>query len=187
MKSPALSKERPSERVSETAGPPADHAVLEGFSADALRTVYRSMVLSRRIDDKEIQLKHQSQIFFQISGAGHEAILVAAGCCLRPAYDWFFAYYRDRALCLRLGVTPRDMFLAAVGAADDPTSHGRQMRSHSAHADLNIVSKSSATGTQLVHAVGAAEAGVIYGRVAAIEGREALFHGDEVVYASIGD
>lgn len=159
----------------------------EGLTRDEIVAAYRCMLLSRRIDDKEIQLKHQSQIFFQISGAGHEAVLVAAGLSLRPGYDWFFAYYRDRALCLQLGMTPVDMLLAGVGAQDDPSSHGRQMPSHWGRPDLNIVSKSSATGTQLNQAVGAAEAGVIYGRVHDIADRQSRFHGDEVVYVSLGD
>ena len=152
-----------------------------------LVAAYRCMLLSRKLDDKEIQLKHQSHIFFQISGAGHEAILVAAGLALKPGYDWFYPYYRDRALCLQLGVTPLDMLLAAVGAKDDPSSHGRQMPSHWGHADLNIVSGSSATGTQVVQAVGAAEAGVIYNRVSQIPEREARFKSDEVVFVSLGD
>src|SRR5687768_17706239 len=145
------------------------------------------MLLSRKLDDKEIQLKNQSQAFFQISGAGHEAILVAAGSNLRPSYDWFFPYYRDRALCLAIGVTPLEMLLASVGAKDDPASGGRQMPSHWGHTRLNIPSQSSATGTQCLHAVGAAEAGRIYERITDIPGREERFHGDEVTYVSVGE
>ena len=158
-----------------------------GLSDSQLLAAYRCMLLSRRLDDKEIQLKHQSHIYFQISGAGHEAIQVAAGLALKPGYDWFYPYYRDRALCLQLGVTPLDMLLAGVGAKDDPSSHGRQMPSHWSSPDLHIVSKSSATGTQVLHAVGGAEAGVIYSRVEAIADRQSRFHADEVIFVSLGD
>ena len=160
---------------------------LEGLTRDELLTAYRLMLLSRKVDDKEIQLKNQSQAFFQISGAGHEAVLVAAGTHLRAGYDWFFPYYRDRALCLTLGVTPLEMFLASVGAKDDPASGGRQMPSHWGHRGINIPSQSSATGTQCLHAVGCAEATTLYQRLTDIPDRESRFHEDQVTYVSIGD
>ncbi len=171
----------------ETAAHASNPAEFEGLGRDQLLAVHRCMLLSRKLDDKEIQLKNQSQIFFQISGAGHEAIGVAAGLVLKPAYDWFCPYYRDRALCLQLGMSPLEMLLAAVGAKDDPNSAGRQMPSHWGSTALNIISGSSPTGTQVLHGVGAAEAGVIYSRVADIPDRAAHFHEDEVVYVSLGD
>ena len=159
----------------------------EGLTKDDLLSAYRLMLLSRRVDDKEIQLKNQSKAYFQISGAGHEAILVAAGKQLKAGYDWFFPYYRDRALCLTLGMTPREMFLASVGSSEDPANSGRQMPSHWGHRALNIPSQSSCTGTQCLHAVGSADAHRIYQRVDQIPDRDKQFHADEITYVSIGD
>jgi 2-oxoisovalerate dehydrogenase E1 component len=171
--------------------------VAEGeLTPEKLVEFYRLMYLSRRTDDREIVLKRQQKIFFQISCAGHEALLVAAGMAMRPGYDWFYPYYRDRALCLALGNTVEEQLLQSVGAADDPASGGRQMPSHWSSIKLNIVTSSSSTATQCLHAIGCAEAGRYFSHhpeaAAKHEGdyrefKDVKFHGDEVVYVSIGE
>ncbi|MFZ3216265.1 MAG: dehydrogenase E1 component subunit alpha/beta [Candidatus Acidiferrales bacterium] len=172
-----------------------DAAKYHGLEREALIRVYCTMFQSRRLDDREIQLKRQNRLFFQISGAGHEAVLAAAGLVLKPAYDWFFPHYRDRALMLMLGVTPYDMLLQGVGAKADPASGGRQMPSHWGHRDLNIVTRSSPTGTQFLQAIGASECSAYYEKFPkafdqarkAPMGATVAFHRDEITYVSGGD
>jgi 2-oxoisovalerate dehydrogenase E1 component len=172
-----------------------DSSKYQGLSSDVLVRIYRLMFTARRLDDREIQLKRQNKIFFQVSGAGHEAVQVAAGMVLKPAYDWLFPYYRDRALALTLGVTPYDMLLQAVGSKDDRASGGRQMPSHWGNRLLNIVTSASATGTQWLRAVGAAESSLYYEKFpkALDQARKAPMgdvcqaHRDEIVLASGGE
>jgi 2-oxoisovalerate dehydrogenase E1 component len=172
-----------------------------GLSSEQMIQMYRWMYQSRRVDDREIMLKRQQKIFFQISGAGHEALSAAAGMALRAGYDWFYPYYRDRALCLTLGMTVEQMLLAAVGAEADPGSGGRQMPSHWASQRLHLVTQSSATGSQCLQAVGCAEAGRYFshhpeaakkpqfasGNTDYRAYKNVVFHPDEVVYCSLGD
>ena len=173
--------------ATEIAPPQADQ--YEGLSREDLLRAYRNMVTSRRIDDKEIQLKRQNRIFFQISGAGHEAIQTAIAFQMKKGSDWLFPYYRDRALCLGLGVTPRDMFLQAAGAADDPASAGRQMPSHWGAAALRIFTTSSPTATECLPGVGMAEAGRYLQREEAsrITGAVSRAAADEIVVVTIGE
>ncbi len=146
---------------------------------------FRLAMVSRFLDDREISLQKQSRVFFQISGAGHEALALGLSRYLRPAYDWFFPYYRDRALVLALGVTPFEMLLQAVGSVEDPASGGRQMPCHWGNKALNIVTQSSATASQCLPAVGCAEAGRYIVRNPGLDGCSAK--GDEITYVSLGE
>ena len=158
-----------------------------GLDRQTLLDMYRTIYMSRRVDDKEIQLKRQNKIFFQISGAGHEAVLVAAGQVLKPGYDWFYPHYRDRALCLTLGVSPLDMLLQATGAASDPSSGGRQMPSHWGSKQLNIVSRSSPTGTHFLQAAGSAEAALRAEQIGQPSDLISGYHPDGIVYVGAGE
>src|SRR6202521_1755303 len=190
------------ERKTERANLPvaAMEPAAKDLSREQLIEFYRLMYFSRRTDDREIVLKRQQKIFFQVSCAGHEALLVAAGMAMKPGYDWFLPYYRDRAICLALGNTVEEQVLQAVGAADAIASGGTQMRQHWSSRKLNIVTPSSATATQCLHAVGCAEAGRYFSRHPEAAGKkpeggwgdyrdfkDVAFHGDEVVYVSIGE
>ena len=157
-----------------------------GLDGADLVAAYRNIYLSRKVDDKEIQLKRQNRIYFQINSAGHEAVTTAAAMLLKPSYDWFDCYYRDRAFCLQIGVTAYEMFLQSVGARDDPSSAGRQMPAHWGSRRLNLISKSSCTGTQFLHAVGAAEGGWRLSRIPELASRGG-FEKDEVAYVSSGE
>ena len=147
--------------------------------------LFRVIYAARRIDDREIIGKRQNKVYFQINGAGHEAVQAAAAMVLKPGHDWFFLYYRDRALCYGLGYTAKEMFLGSVGAADDPASGGRQMPSHWGNARLNVYTGSSPTGSQFLHAVGTAEAVLRAERIGLAE--RLGTHPDEVAFVTTGD
>src|SRR5277367_4529632 len=191
----ATSTKTPSKVAVMSKGNLQSNKTYEGLSQAQMIEAYRLMYTSRKVDDREILLKRQQKIFFQISGAGHEAVGVAAGLALRPT-DWYYPYYRDRALCLSLGATPYDMLLMGVGAADDPQSGGRQMPSHWGFKALNVVTQSSPTGTQILQAIGCSEAGRYFAghpqSATKAEGdyrqfKDVKFTGDELTYVSLGD
>jgi 2-oxoisovalerate dehydrogenase E1 component len=179
MLNPRLHMATTTKKKPKAAGAALDRETALGF--------YRTMLTARRLDDKEIQLKQQNKIFFQISGAGHEGIQVAAAAHARPGYDWFYFYYRDRAFCLGLGNTPFDQMLQAVGAEADPSSGGRQMPAHWGHQALNIVSTSSPTGTQFLQAVGTAEAALRAEALGEPLVETTRARGDDVVFVTTGE
>jgi len=153
-----------------------------------LLDMYKNIILSRKLDDAEISMKKQSKAYFQISGAGHEGILTAVTRVLKPKYDFFIPYYRDRALCTGLGVTAYEMLCQANGNIGDTASHGRQMPAHWGNVNLNIITKSSCTGTQFLQAVGTAEAGHYLSKMSkdGVDHKH-VYHGDEIIYVSSGD
>lgn len=155
------------------------------YPREELLADFRTACLSRALDDRELILQTQSRSFFQISSAGHEALSLALAHSLRPGYDWFLPYYRDRALMLALGVTPVEMLLQAVGSSGDKASGGRQMPCHWGNAELHVLTASSPTGTQCLPAVGCAEAGRYITAHAPLPGASA--EPDEVTYVSLGD
>ena len=159
-----------------------------GLTKKELVGFFQNIYTSRKVDDAEITMKKQSKAFFQISGAGHEGIQTAIASVLKPTYDWFIPYYRDRALCLGLGVTPYEMLCQANGNTGDTASHGRQMPAHWGNKKLNIISKSSCTGTQFLQGVGTAEAGEYLNQIRNMGKKHNInFQDDEVVYVSTGD
>lgn len=164
---------------------PADR--YHGLTRDDLLDLYRTMLLSREIDEEEIRLKQRNKIFFQINGVGHEAFLAAAGKALRAGHDWFFPYYRDRALMLQLGLTPTEMLKMATAAHDEPAGAGRQMPSHWGHPGLNVPNQSSCTGSQALHAVGCAEAWFKAKKNESLRSQLHKWSEQEVVYISVGD
>jgi 2-oxoisovalerate dehydrogenase E1 component len=175
-------------RTVEDQGPDAaegEDSLYRGVSRHELVEDFRLACISRALDDREIMLQKQSRVFFQISGAGHEALLLGLARSLRPGYDWFFPYYRDRALVLGLGVTPEEILFQAVGSVEDPSSSGRQMPCHWGSKALNIVTQSSPTGSQCIPAVGCAEAARYISRRPDLPG--CVAHGDEVTYVSLGE
>jgi len=180
-----MAKVAPQHKASPRPVAPADDRA--GLTDAELLRLYRLMYMSRKTDDKDITFKKLNLSFFQISGAGHEALLVGVAQAMKSGYDWFFPYYRDRALCLALGMTPEEMLGQSVAAADEPASGGRQMPSHWGHKDYNIVSSSSPTGTQFLQAVGCADAGVYYAGEPALAQKNGVFKTDEVVFVSCGD
>ena len=162
-------------------------STFEGFPVHELIEDFRLACTSRALDDRELSLQKQSRVYFQISGAGHEALLLGLARSLRPGYDWFFPYYRDRALLLGLGASPRQLLLQAVGSAEDPASGGRQMPCHWGDRERHVVTQSSPTGSQCPPAVGCAEAAHYLSRRPHLHAAATVAHGDEVTYVSLGE
>ncbi|HUU45375.1 MAG TPA: thiamine pyrophosphate-dependent dehydrogenase E1 component subunit alpha, partial [Acidobacteriota bacterium] len=156
------------------------------LTRDQMLSLYRWMYTARRVDDMERKLKAQSRVYFQISGAGHEAVQAALGLVARPTVDWFYGYYRDRALMLALGYAADEMLLEAVGAAAS-SSGGRHMPSHWSSPRLNVVSRSSCTGTQFLQAVGCAQAARYARHQSAITPEQVAHDPEEITVVCGGD
>lgn len=149
-------------------------AKFKGFTKKELLDIYRTMLLSRKSDEKQLILLRQGKVHFHIGGSGHEAAQVGAVLNFRPNSDWAYCYYRDQAFVLGWGMTVEEIFLHSLARADDPNSGGRQIPHHWGKKDLRLVSKSSCTGVQFLQATGTA--------MGAIRAKT-----DEVVYVSAGE
>ncbi|GAB4379019.1 MAG: dehydrogenase E1 component subunit alpha/beta [Calditrichia bacterium] len=147
---------------------------IAGFSKKQLLDVYRTMLLSRKTDEKQLILLRQGKIHFHIGASGHEACQLGAVLNFKPNYDWSYCYYRDQAFVLGWGMTLKEIFLHSLARADDPNSGGRQIPHHWGHRALRMVSKSSCTGVQFLQATGTAMAAQ-------------MSRSDEVVYVSAGE
>jgi len=150
------------------------HAPGSAATDAQLLAAFRTMLLARTVDEKQMTMLRQGKILFHISGPGHEACQIAVAMAMRPGVDWAYPYYRDLAFSLQFGSTVRDMFLENMHRSEGPGSHGRQMPSHYGNKALRVVSQSSPTGTQFLQAVGTALGAVKDGV-------------DEVVYVSSGE
>lgn len=138
------------------------------LDAERMQTMYYYMVLSRELDRRIWILNRQGKTAFVISGQGQEGVQVGAAMAMNPETDWLAPYYRDMAMVMAFGMTPREVMLGQLGRAADPSSGGRQMPAHFGHRAKRILTGSSPVATQLAHAVGLAWAMKLKGETGAV-------------------